>query len=67
MDKLKYLIIALLVLVFLGFMHSRYIPATTTTTTSKTVVVKNPNVRLATPHYGYVPPPAYNPYKAQFY
>ena len=65
MDKAKYLIIALLVLVFLGFMHSRYIPATTTTTTSKTVVVKNTN---APPHhYGYVPPPAYNPYKAQFY
>jgi len=64
MDKSNILVIALLVLIFLGIMHSRmYQP---TTTTSKTVVVREP------PHYyrryGYVPPPPhYNPYKAQYY
>jgi hypothetical protein len=64
MDKSKILIIALLVLIFLGIMHSRAYKPTTTTT--KTVVVREP------PHYyrryGYVPPPPhYNPYKAQYY
>ena len=63
MDKSKILIIALLVLIFLGIMHSRAYQPTTTT---KTVVVREP------PHYyrryGYVPPPPhYNPYKAQYY
>jgi hypothetical protein len=64
MEKSSIFIIALLVLIFLGIMHSRmYEP---TTTTSKTVVVREP------PHYyrryGYVPPPPhYNPYKAQYY
>lgn len=64
MEKSSILVIALLVLIFLGIMHSRmYQP---TTTTSKTVVVREP------PHYyrryGYVPPPPhYNPYKAQYY
>lgn len=64
MDKSNILIIALLILIFLGIMHSRmYQP---TSTTSKTVVVREP------PHYyrryGYVPPPPhYNPYKAQYY
>lgn len=63
MDKSNILVIALLILIFLGIMHSRmYQP----TTTSKTVVVNEP------PHYyrryGYVPPPPhYNPYKAQYY
>lgn len=64
MEKSGILIIALVVLIFLGFMHSRTIQPTTTT--SKTVVVREP------PHYnrryGYVPPPPhYNPYKAQYY
>ena len=62
MDKSKILIIALLVLIFLGIMHSRAYQPTSTT---KTVVVREP------PHYyrryGYKPPPAYNPYKAQYY
>ena len=64
MEKSSILVIALLVLIFLGIMHSRmYQP---TTTTSKTIVVREP------PHYyrryGYVPPPPhYNPYKAQYY
>lgn len=63
MDKSNILIIALLVLIFLGIMHSRAYQPTTTT---KTVVVREP------PHYyrryGYVPPPPhYNPYKAQYY
>jgi hypothetical protein len=35
-----------------------------TTTTYKTVVVKKP---VYPPRYGYVPPPHYNPYKAQYY
>ena len=63
MDKSKVLIIGLLVLMFLGFLHSRSSQPATTTTTTKTVVVRNP------PHYGYVPPPPprYNPYKAQYY
>ena len=65
MDKANIIIIALLVLIFIGFVHSRSYQPTTTTTT-KTVVVKNtsPNNR----RYGYVPPPPhYNPYKAQYY
>jgi hypothetical protein len=56
------LVIALLVLIFLGIMHSRmYQP--TTTTTSKTVVVREP------PQYNrrYGSTPHYNPYKAQYY
>ncbi len=60
MDKSNILIIALLVLIFLGIMHSRaYQP----TTTSKTVVVNEP------PHYyrRYGLTPHYNPYKAQYY
>ena len=64
MDKANIIIIALLVLIFLGFIHSRMYQPTTSTT--KTVVVREP------PHYnrryGYVPPPPhYNPYKAQYY
>jgi hypothetical protein len=66
MDKSKILVIALLVLIFLGFLHSRTYEPTTSTTTTKTVVVRNP---VYPPHYGYVPPPPprYNPYKAQYY
>jgi hypothetical protein len=64
MDKSKILVIALFVLIFLGFLHSRSSQPTTTTTTTKTVVVRNP---VYPPRYGYVPPPRYNPYKAQYY
>jgi hypothetical protein len=56
-------IIAILVLIFLGIMHSRMYQ--TTTTTSKTVVVKTQPQQPQ--KYGYKPPPAYNPYKAQYY
>lgn len=70
MDKSKILIIALLVLIFLGFLHSRTYQPTTTTTTTKTVVVKNPGCPYgpgSCPYrYGNVPP-HYNPYKAQYY
>ena len=56
MDKANIIVIALLVLIFLGFMHSR--TTTPTTSTTKTVVVREP------PHYnrryGYVPPPPQN-------
>jgi hypothetical protein len=63
MDKSNILIIALLVLIFLGIMHSRAYQPTTTT---KTVVVKTqPQYNR---RYGYKPPPPhYNPYKAQYY
>ena len=65
MEKSKMLIIALLALIFIGFVHSR--TNQPTTNTSKTVVI-----REEPPHYnrryGYVPPPPhYNPYKAQYY
>lgn len=62
MDKSNILIIALLVLIFLGIMHSRTYQPTTTT---KTVVVKTQPQQPQ--KYGYKPPPAYNPYKAQYY
>jgi len=60
MDKANILIIALLVLIFLGFMHSRTVPSTTTT---KTVLVKEQ------PHYyrRYGSNSHYNPYKARYY
>ena len=61
MDKSNILIIALLALIFIGFLHSRVYEPTTTT---KTVVVKeDPYYR----RYGYPPPPHYNRYKAQYY
>jgi hypothetical protein len=61
MDKSNLLIIALLALIFIGFLHSRVYQPTTTT---KTVVVKeDPYYR----RYGYPPPPHYNRYKAQYY
>ena len=71
MDKSNALIIALLVLIFLGFLHSRTYQPTTTTTT-KTVVVRNPPGcpygHPSCPYrYGNMPPPHYNPYKAQYY
>ena len=62
MDKSNILIIAILVLIFLGIMHSRTYQPTTTT---KTVVVKTQPQQPQ--KYGYKPPPAYNPYKAQYY
>jgi hypothetical protein len=65
MEQSSILIIAFLVLIVLGFIHSR---AYTPTTTTKTVVVNDdPYYR----HYGYrsppPPPPHYNPYKSQYY
>ena len=63
MEKSNMLIIALLAVIFIGFVHSIY-QATTTTTTSKTVVVKKDPYHR---NYGYKPPPHYNPYKAQYY
>ena len=64
MNKLNILVIALIVLIFIGFVSSRKnVP--TTTTTSKTVIVSNP--QQYNRHYGYVPPPHYNPYKSQYY
>ena len=63
MEKSNMLIIALLAVIFIGFVHSIYQP--TTTTTSKTVVVKKVPYHR---NYGYKPPPPhYNPYKAQYY
>jgi hypothetical protein len=64
MEKSNILIIALLVLIFIGFLHSA---SYTPTTTTKTVVIRD-----EPPHYyrryGYRPPPPhYNPYKAQYY
>jgi hypothetical protein len=61
MDKANIIIITLLVLIFLGFVHSRMYQPTISTT--KTVVVKEP------PHYNrrYGLTPHYNPYKAQYY
>ena len=62
MDKSNILIIALLALIFIGFLHSRVYQPTTSST--KTVVVKeDPYYR----RYGYPPPPHYNRYKAQYY
>jgi hypothetical protein len=60
------LIIALLVLIFLGFLHSiTNESSSSTTTTSKSVVVKKPQYY---PRYGYgISPPHYNSYKAQYY
>lgn len=66
MDKAYMLIVAIVALIFIGFISSLRNQPTTTTTTTKNVVVRQP------PHYnrryGYVPPPPhYNPYKAQYY
>ena len=64
MEKTNMLIIALLAVIFIGFIHiASYAP----TTTTKTVVIRD-----EPPHYyrryGYRPPPPhYNPYKAQYY
>jgi hypothetical protein len=63
MDKTQILVISILILIFLGIMQS--IMYQTTTTTSKTVVVKTQPQQPQ--KYGYKPPPAYNPYKAQYY
>lgn len=65
MDKVYMLIIAILALIFLGIISSRINQPTTTTTTTKSVVIRDtPGYNR---HYGYVPPPHYNPYKAQYY
>jgi hypothetical protein len=69
MNKIYYIIIALVVLIFLGFLHSRkYYP---TITTSKTVVVKEQPQVQTRPPITQLPPNAYigiqNPYKAEYY
>ena len=59
MEQSSILIIAFLVLIILGFIHST---AYTPTTTTKTVVVREQ------PYYrNYGLKPHYNPYKAQYY
>ena len=63
MVKSNILIIVLLAIIFIGFFHSRtYIPTTTTETVF---------IRGEPPHYyrrfGYRPPPALCPYRAQYY
>ena len=63
MDKVNVIIISLLALIVLGMIHSYYNkPASTTTTSTKTVVVKQPVYGRP---YGYNP--HYNAYKAQYY
>lgn len=61
MDKSNILIIALLALIFIGFIHNRTYEPTTT----KTFIVSEP------PHFyrrfGYRPPPVFCPYRAQYY
>jgi lipopolysaccharide export system protein LptC len=59
MDKAYMLIIAIVALIFIGFISS-----IKTTTTTKTVVVRD-----TPPHYyrRYGSNPHYNPYKAQYY
>ena len=61
MPKSNILIVAILALIFIGFVHSK---RNQTTTTSKTVVVKNQPYHR---NYGYTPPPHYNSYKSQYY
>lgn len=64
MEKSHILIIAILVLVFLGLVHSNYSQPVTTSSKTKTVIVhEQPYTR----HYGYVQAPHYNAYKAQYY
>jgi hypothetical protein len=64
MDKAYMLIVAILALIFIGFISSRRYQPTTTTTTTKAVVVRD-----TPPHYNrrYGSNPHYNPYKAQYY
>jgi hypothetical protein len=69
MNKIYYVILALIVLIFLGFLHSRKYYPTATITTSKTVVVKEQPQTHS--QINQLPPNAYigvqNPYKAQYY
>jgi len=67
MENSNILIIGLLVVIFLGLVHSTIYKPTSTT---KTVVVRNapPQQNYYRRPYGYRPPPPhYNPYKAQYY
>lgn len=64
MNKLNILVIALIVLIFIGFISSRK-NVSTTTTTSKSVIVSKP--KQYNRHYGYIPPSHYNQYKSQYY
>jgi hypothetical protein len=77
MKNFKYLFIGLLILLLIGLFGNikrnkaskeeqpKTTPTTSTTTSSKTVIVANG--QPAPKKYGYVPPPAYNPYKNQYY
>ena len=71
MDKLHIFLIAIGILILVGFFYSKIsYPTTTTTTTTKAVAVRQPVVVVNNPpHYGYVPPPPprYNAYKNQYY
>ncbi len=69
MDNYKYLFIGLIILLLIGLFSKspeyKQEPKEPTQTTNKNVVVVNGP--KAPPKYGYVPPPAYNPYKNQYY
>ena len=76
MRNFHYLLIALLVLLLIGLFgnvsRNRSVSNTQQpeqqqqpSSTSTTVVIANG--RPAPKKYGYVPPPAYNPYKNQYY
>jgi hypothetical protein len=74
MERLKYLYIALFILFLIGLFGNssnqvrmpQQKQAQGQPTINKTVVVANPQ-QPAPKKYGYVPPPAYNPYKNQYY
>ena len=71
MQKIYLVIIAIVVVIILGFIYKRYKDSTSSTSTktvnaSKTVVVRD--VDYINPRYiGVPPPPHYNRYKAQYY
>ena len=73
MERLKYLYIALFVLFLIGLFGNSSKQMSMPpqkqqqqSTVNRTVIVANPQ-QPAPKKYGYVPPPAYNPYKAQYY
>jgi hypothetical protein len=74
MENLHYLFIGLLILMFIGLfgnmprnknMQQDQTQPQQPTSTSNTVIIANG--QPAPKKYGYVPPPAYNPYKRQYY
>ena len=65
MDKKIIIFLSVLfAIIILAFVYNK-IHKQSTITTKKTVVVKKPTYKKQ--NYGYVPPPMYNPYKAQYY